>query len=70
MPSSRFLQKRKGGPLDGKALDLKELEKLFKYYYKIHGWDPETSIPKRSTLEELGLNYAADELEEEYGIQL
>lgn len=70
MPSSRFLQKRKGGPLNGKALDPKELEKLFKHYYKIHGWDPETSIPKRSTLEELGLKYAADELEEEYGIQL
>ncbi|UCB44642.1 MAG: aldehyde ferredoxin oxidoreductase family protein [Spirochaetota bacterium] len=68
MPSSRFLQKRKGGPLDGKALDPDELNRLFDHYYKIHGWDEETSIPKRATLEKLSLEYVADELEKQYSI--
>lgn len=70
MPTPRFLKPRRGGPLDGKALDPKELEKLFDHYYEIHGWDPKTSIPRRSTLEELGLKYVAEELEKKYGIQL
>lgn len=70
MPTPRILNKRRGGPLDGKALDPEALEKLFDHYYGIHGWDPKTSIPKRSTLEELGLKYVADELEEKSGIKL
>lgn len=63
MPSRRFLEKRRGGPLDGKALDEEELNHLFDAYYKIHGWDSYTSIPTRKTLEELGLRYVADDLE-------
>ena len=63
MPSHRFMEKRRGGPLDGKALDEKELQRLFDFYYEIHGWDPRTSVPKRKTLEELGLTYVADDLE-------
>lgn len=70
MPTPRFFKERRGGPLDGKALDAKELEKLFNHYYEIHGWDPKTSIPRRRTLEELGLKYVADELENKYNMQL
>jgi aldehyde:ferredoxin oxidoreductase len=70
MPTPRFFKKRKGGPLDGKALDSRELDKLFDHYYDLHGWDPETSIPRRSTLEELGLKDTADELETKYGLKL
>ena len=32
-------------------------------YYDLHGWDRETSFPKRKTLGALGLNYVADDLE-------
>ena len=32
-------------------------------YYELHGWDRETSSPKRETLEALGLKYVADDLE-------
>jgi aldehyde:ferredoxin oxidoreductase len=32
-------------------------------YYELEGWDTRTGRPKRSTLEKLGLKFAADELE-------
>jgi aldehyde:ferredoxin oxidoreductase len=70
MPTSRFYQKRKGGPLDGKGIDREGLEKLFDHYYAIHGWDPTTSVPKRETLEALGLGFVANELENKFGINL
>jgi aldehyde:ferredoxin oxidoreductase len=70
MPTSRIFRKREGGPLDGKGLDKQEIERLFDHYYKIHGWDPSTSIPRRDTLEKLGLKYVADELCSLLGLQL
>ncbi len=39
-------------------------------YYNARGWDLETGIPKREKLEELGLKYLADELEEKYGTRV
>ena len=63
MPSRRFLQKRICGPLDGKALDEKEINSLFDAYYKIHGWDPETAIPMKKTLEKLGLHDVVNDFE-------
>ena len=63
MPSRRFLQKRVGGPLDGRALDEEDLNRLFDEYYKIHGWDPATSIPAKETLIRLGLLKIAEEFE-------
>ena len=57
MPSQRFLHKRTGGTLDGKALDEKELNLLFDKYYEFHRWDSATSIPLRKTLEDLGLGF-------------
>lgn len=70
MPTSRLFRQREGGPLDGKGLDRQEIERLFDHYYKIHGWDPSTSIPRRDTLEKLGLKYVADELCRLLGLQL
>jgi aldehyde:ferredoxin oxidoreductase len=63
------MEKRTGGPLDGKSLDEEGLQKLFDKYYELHGWDPETSIPKKSTLEELNLKFVAEDLEKR-GISL
>lgn len=39
-------------------------------YYEARGWDPETGIPRRSTLESLGLGYVADQLVNNYGIDI
>lgn len=42
----------------------KEHEKMLTEYYKLRGWDVKTGIPKRETLEQFGLKYVADEIEE------
>lgn len=43
--------------------DLKKHGELLTRYYGIRGWDSETGIPTRQTLERFGLKYVADELE-------
>lgn len=46
-----------------------EYDKMLSRYYELHGWDPDTGIPRRDTLEELGLKNVADDLEKR-GIKL
>ena len=41
----------------------KELDKMLDGYYELHGWELNTSWPTRKTLEKLGLNFVAGELE-------
>lgn len=43
------------GPNQGMVTDREMLDRLLDQYYELHGWDPETGIPRRKTLEELGL---------------
>ncbi|MFQ5874865.1 MAG: aldehyde ferredoxin oxidoreductase family protein, partial [Dehalococcoidia bacterium] len=43
------------GPNQGMVTDREMLDRLLDQYYELHGWDPETGIPRRETLEELGL---------------
>jgi aldehyde:ferredoxin oxidoreductase len=45
-----------------------EFLKVMDEYYIARGWDPDTGIPKRTTLERLGLKIIADELEDNYMI--
>ncbi|MFC1980911.1 aldehyde ferredoxin oxidoreductase C-terminal domain-containing protein [Chloroflexota bacterium] len=45
-----------------------EFNKAMDEYYEARGWDPETGIPRRSTLERFGLKKIADELEQKYGV--
>lgn len=42
--------------------------KVMDEYYESRGWDIKTGIPRRSTLEKLGLKKIADEMEKEYQI--
>ena len=44
------------------------LEEAKSEYYQWHGWDKETSLQKRETLEELGMADVADILERENGL--
>ena len=37
-------------------------------YYTARGWDQETGVPRRRTLEALELQDVADELEEAWGL--
>jgi len=51
------------GPHKGKRLDKEKFSKMLDEYYELVGWDKESGIPKRSTLESLGLKDVADNLE-------
>jgi aldehyde:ferredoxin oxidoreductase len=52
------------GPQEGRRLDRERFERMKDEYYALRGWDLETGLPRRSTLEGLGLKEAADVLEE------
>lgn len=53
-----------GGASDGIRLTLDELEQAKDVYYEMAGWDKESGIPERGTLEALKLGWVADLLEE------
>jgi aldehyde:ferredoxin oxidoreductase len=50
------------GRLKGWKMDEDKYNKMLDEYYDLHGWDRETSFPKRGTLAGLGLEYVADDL--------
>lgn len=50
------------GSLAGWKIDAEKYKQMLDEYYDLHGWDRETSFPKRETLAELGLGYVADDL--------
>ena len=52
------------GPVAGVALNRERYDGLLQSYYDRHGWD-ERGIPRRSTLEDLGLTAEPAELAEE-----
>ncbi|MBW1775887.1 MAG: hypothetical protein JRJ82_23935 [Deltaproteobacteria bacterium] len=51
------------GKLAGWKMDEKKYNEMLDEYYDMHGWDRETSFPKRQTLVALDLEYVADDLE-------
>ena len=51
------------GDKKGSKLDKKKFENMKDKYYTLRGWDVKTGLPRRSTLEKLGLKEAADILE-------
>jgi len=51
------------GPYKGEKLDKEKFSKMLDEYYEVVGWDKKTGIPKRETLESLGLKDVADDLE-------
>ncbi len=50
------------GPLAGWKMDEEKYNRMLDEYYDFHGWDRETSYPKRQTLVDLGLESVADDL--------
>jgi len=49
--------------VSGRSIDRDKFEGWKTKYYQLEGWDTETGWPTRSTLEALGLEKVADELE-------
>ena len=47
-----------------RKLDRNKFDEFKTRFYRLQGWDTSSGYPKRSTLESLGLDYVADELEE------
>lgn len=60
----RILPPYPDGPEPHPPLERDKFEATKEEYYKLHGWDVKTGIPTRKRLEELGLKYVADKLEE------
>lgn len=47
----------------GRMLDREKVEKVKTMFFEFEGWDPKTGWPTRESLEKLGLDTVADELE-------
>ncbi len=52
----------KGGPYDGRTIDPDQWQGMLAQYYRARGWNAETGIPARATLEMLGLDDVAGDL--------
>jgi len=64
MPTPRDLNEPiPSGNLAGWKIDETKYNRMLDEYYDLHGWNKKTSFPYRNTLEELGLDYVADDLE-------
>jgi len=61
-PARWFKEPLTKGPLKGKHLDFDKYQQLLSWYYEARGWD-ERGIPRKETLEKLGLDYVVTELE-------
>ena len=55
------------GPLAGAKLDYDKFQQLLDYYYEIRGWD-KRGVPRKETLERLGLHYVIPVLEKYVGL--
>jgi aldehyde:ferredoxin oxidoreductase len=62
-PPMRFFEPIPDGRSKGMSLDRKELDKLLKRHAVLHGWDPETGVPQKTLLNNIGLEEVANRLE-------
>ena len=58
----KFFKPLKGGVSNGWKLERDEFESALDRYFLICGWDVKTGVPQRVKLEELGLDWVADQL--------
>ena len=59
---ARFFEPFSSGPLEGVGVDRDALQEAVHTYYGMMGWDPETGVPTRHKLQELGVGWAVDQL--------
>jgi len=59
---ARFFDPFESGPLAGVAVDREQLQAALRTYYGMMGWDVDTGLPTVEKLQELGIDWAADEL--------
>lgn len=69
MPPMRwFKEPLSRGPLAGRKLDIEKFNQLLDHYYELRGWD-ERGVPRRSTLEKLGLGFVIEKLDSIVGLR-
>lgn len=61
-PARSYEDKILSGPGKGKGVTIEQVEQMLDDYYQARGWDNDGN-PSRDILEDLGLNFAADNLE-------
>ncbi|MBM3128550.1 MAG: aldehyde ferredoxin oxidoreductase family protein [Chloroflexi bacterium] len=59
----RLHQPLENGALAGVAIPKAEFEQMMTQLYQLKGWDPQTTVPSRAKLRELGIEWVADVLE-------
>jgi aldehyde:ferredoxin oxidoreductase len=62
LPKKLFKTRLSGGRSDGLVLEESELANGLDMYYEQAGWDIDSGVPTRESLEKLGLAWAADDL--------
>jgi aldehyde:ferredoxin oxidoreductase len=62
LPKKLFTKPLSGGRSDGLLLSNDEFQVGLDLYYDQAGWDNESGVPTRETLEQIGLSWAADDL--------
>lgn len=62
LPDRAFEEPVPNGVVRGSRLDRAKFAELLRAYYELRGWDPDTGMPTRAKLEELGLADVADAL--------
>jgi aldehyde:ferredoxin oxidoreductase len=60
---ARLFEPLTEGSSRGEVISKSALDTALDYYYELRGWDKNNGIPTRKKLEELGLDYVAEELE-------
>jgi len=60
-PSPRYGSTPVDGPIKGTGI-MPHWDEMLRNYYTLMGWDPETGVPLRETLENLGLGQVANDL--------
>jgi len=58
LPERFFIDPFTIGPEKGAVLNKEEFNKMLDQYYEERGWDPKTTKPDKSKLEELGLSFS------------
>ena len=56
----RLFQPLENGALAGVAIPREDFDRAMTALYELKGWDPVTTVPSRTRLAELGIEWAAD----------
>jgi len=63
LPHRRFFEDPiQSGPHKGEKLDMNKYNSMLDKFYELHGWDKESGLQTRKSLESIGLKDVAEKL--------